>query len=219
MGKQTSKRRQPRVGGVLNLVGFLCVNLGTKLRHRIQLIDRRLRSPLRSEFDFADVTPREWEIIRAVGQNTMTAPERLVALIRSIDYLQSNNIDGDIVECGVFRGGSVMAAAHRLNDLDDTNRDVYLYDTFEGMPAPGVEDTDLHGQSATEPFAAKRISDTSSTWARATLEDVQANVFSTGYPRIDSTSSRALLWTLPRVLPDRAALAAAGHGLVRVHPA
>ena len=99
---------------------------------------------------------REWEIIRAVGVKTMTSPERLVALMPAVEYLEDNGIDGDIVECGVFRGGSVMAASLRLMDLRGTDRDLYLYDTFEGMPAPGAEDIDLHGQPAAEPFTQLR---------------------------------------------------------------
>ncbi len=140
----------------------------TRLKNMARRLDRRLRSPQRSQFELADVTEPEWKIIRAVGDRTMTTPERLIS----------------------FRGGSVMAASLRLMDLGSTDRDPYLYDTFEGMPTPGAEDIDVHGQSAAEPFSQLQLSETSSNWARAALDEVRENVFGTGYPRDRFHSSR-----------------------------
>ena len=46
----------------------------------------------------------------------------------------ANNIDGDIAECGVFRGGSAFLLA------SVTDKELHVYDSFEGVPIPGVED-------------------------------------------------------------------------------
>lgn len=179
----------------------------TRLTNVARRIDRRLRPPQRGPFELADVTEPEWRIIRAVGDRTMTSPERLISLMRTVEYLEGNGIDGDIVECGVFRGGSVMAASLRLMDLGATDRDLYLYDTFEGMPTPGAEDIDVHGQSAAEPFTQLQLSETSSNWARAALDEVQENVFGTGYPRHRFHFVQGMVEdTLPKVLPERIAL-------------
>lgn len=183
------------------------MNVRARLKSPIHRIRRRLGDVSRKFEDLADVTEREWEIIRTVGTRTLTSPERLVALVRAVEYLSDNKIDGDMVECGVFRGGSVMAAALRLADLGDTDRDFYLYDTFEGMPAPGADDTDMHGQSALDVFTQLRISETSSNWARATLDEVQRNVHGTGYPRERFHFVKGMVEdTLPAVRPDRVAL-------------
>ena len=177
------------------------------LRNLARRINRRLRYPLRDDYEFDDVTPREWEIMRAIGPRTMTSPERVVALMRAVEHLHRSGVAGDIVECGVYRGGSIMAAAMRLMDFDSVERNLYLYDTFEGMPAPGAEDTDLHGQPAVEHFAPLRISDTSSDWARAGLDEVQANVFGTGYPKERFQFVRGMVEeTIPGVVPERIAL-------------
>lgn len=37
------------------------------------------------------------------------------------------------MECGVWRGGSMMAAARVLQAVGDTIRDRYLFDTFTGL--------------------------------------------------------------------------------------
>src|SRR5882672_350035 len=63
---------------------------------------------------------------------TMTSMERVVALCQSIAYLEKHDVPGDIVECGVWKGGSIMAAALALLGLDSTQRQLWLYDTFAG---------------------------------------------------------------------------------------
>ena len=87
----------------------------------------------------ADFGPEEVAIIRAVQPFTMTSPERIFALIQGIRYLQKRAIAGSIVECGVWKGGSMAASARALLEMNDVSRDLYLFDTFEGMTDPSFE--------------------------------------------------------------------------------
>src|SRR5689334_12191616 len=89
-------------------------------------------------------------VIRAVRPWTMTSREKLFALIVAVRYLVDHAIDGDIVECGVWRGGSMQAIARVLAARGDTSRELHLFDTFEGMPPPGAEDVKHGGPSAAE---------------------------------------------------------------------
>ena len=73
-------------------------------------------------------------IWRQVKSYTMTSVERVVALCQSIAYLENHQVPGAIVECGVLKGGGTMAAALALLALESTQREIYLYDTFTGMP-------------------------------------------------------------------------------------
>ena len=129
--------------------------------------------------DFDEPTKR---IFNAVNPYTMTSPERVAALIEAVRYIVANNIPGDIVECGVWRGGSSMAAALALKELGDESRELYLYDTYEGMIAPTEEDIDVAGQRADRKFTQSQISDDSSEWCRSPIDDVRSNLESTGYP-------------------------------------
>jgi O-methyltransferase len=52
-----------------------------------------------------DFDPEAIEIIQAVQPYTMTSIERIFALIQAVKYIVQANIPGDIVECGVWRGG------------------------------------------------------------------------------------------------------------------
>ena len=68
---------------------------------------------------------------------TMTSIERMYGLYRAVRYVVDQDIPGDIVECGVWMGGSAMVAAMTLDLVGDTSRGLHLYDTFEGMtPLP-----------------------------------------------------------------------------------
>ena len=49
--------------------------------------------------------------VLAVQAYTMTSAERIVSLIRAVEYVVRHRIPGDIVECGVWKGGSMMAVA------------------------------------------------------------------------------------------------------------
>ena len=77
-----------------------------------------------------DFVEEEIEIIRSVVPYTMTSPERILALIHAVKYIVNNNIPGAMVECGVWRGGSMMAIAKTLLNLNHLTRQLYLFDTF-----------------------------------------------------------------------------------------
>lgn len=114
---------------------------------------------------------------------SMTSWQRLYSLYSATKYLVSANIPGDFVECGVWRGGSMMMAALTLVALGQTDRRLFLFDTFEGLPKPDEKfDVDVWGNSGLEAWEPHRKSDTSSDWAYASLEEVRANMESTGYP-------------------------------------
>src|SRR3954469_19445102 len=80
------------------------------------------------------------EIVRAVRPWTMTGADKVYALIQAVRYVTRHRIPGDVVECGVWRGGSMQAAARTLLAVNDTSRGLHLFDTFDGMPAPSERD-------------------------------------------------------------------------------
>jgi O-methyltransferase len=131
----------------------------------------------------ADFRPHEIEIIEAVGPYTLTIsyPERIVALIRAVEYIVQADIKGDFVECGVWKGGSMMAVALTLLRLGKTDRMLYLYDTFEGMARPSAVDVSFRGGSAITTFERLKRTDDTSNWTYAPLDEVKKNMAATGY--------------------------------------
>ena len=91
------------------------------------------------------------ETFPKIKDHTITAmggAEPTWALYKSIQYIVKNDIPGDIVECGVWNGGSILLAAMALIHFGDTSRRLYLYDTFNGMPRPDDIDKRWDGISA-----------------------------------------------------------------------
>jgi O-methyltransferase len=130
-----------------------------------------------------DLVGKSLEICKAVESYTMTSPERVNALIDAVQYVIANNIDGAIVECGVWKGGSSMATMMTLNHLGNQERELYLYDTFAGMSAPTDNDISVAGEVAQEQFDTTKISADASDWCLSSLEEVKQNVLTTGYPQ------------------------------------
>jgi O-methyltransferase len=163
------------------------------------------RTADREEQALADLSSADREIIAHVAPYTMTSLERRASLLGAVDHLVRHRIAGDIVECGVWRGGSMMAIALALMARGDTTRDLYLYDTFEGMSEPTEADRDPSGESAGARLARSERDD--AVWAVAGLDDVQANLASTGYPRERIHFVKGKVEeTIPTTLPSRIAM-------------
>jgi hypothetical protein len=137
---------------------------------------------------------------------TMTSWERLYALYKSVQYTVENKIPGDLVECGVWRGGSMKLVAHVLHSLGDTNRTLFLYDTFEGMtkPDPAV-DIDFSGNEAVNDW--REMQRRGVKWAYAPVEEVQEVIASSGYPIEKVKLVKGLVEnTIPATIPASIAL-------------
>lgn len=90
--------------------------------------------------------------------------QRLHAMELSLKSLDHQNIEGDIVECGVWRGGHIMLAR-----MISPQRICWLYDTFTGMTAPGPHDVKRSGNKT------PRDKMLSKTWTMASLDEVIDN--------------------------------------------
>ena len=144
-------------------------------------------------------------IIETVSPFSMTSPERLLALRDAVRHVCRHGIEGDIVECGVWRGGSMMAAALTMLECGGRRR-IHLFDTFEGMPPPAATDRDLTGVSAATLLAAEQR-ESGDTWAFSPLDQVRANLRSTGYPaELVRFVPGRVEETIPEAAPERIAV-------------
>lgn len=145
----------------------------------------------RGDVVLRDADAQTLAIIDRVRPYTVTTPERIFALCEAVRYVTRAGVPGSIVECGVWAGGSMMAVSIALQHLDDPSRDLYLFDTFEGMTEPTGRDIDVDGIPASTHFQrGPRSNDdrfwTSDgvrmRWAAAPRAEVQARLEATGYP-------------------------------------
>lgn len=137
----------------------------------------------------------------------MTSPERIYSLIEAVKYVETNQIPGAIVECGVWKGGSMMAVAETLKHLNNTSRELFLYDTFEGMSNPEEVDKTHAGQSASDLMKKDGDKEKNLVWAYSTLETVQTGMKSTRYPAEKIKYVKGKVEdTIPSTLPSTIAL-------------
>jgi O-methyltransferase len=155
-----------------------------------------------------DLEPEFLELYEACREHTMTSIERMYALYNATRYLLDNDLPGDMVECGVWRGGSVMLMALTLLRGGDTSRDLWLYDTFDGMTRPGPEDVQtMTGRAAADILNEHVRTEEDPFWGVSPRDRVEAAVRTTGYPveRFRFVEGDVMS-TLPASVPDTIAL-------------
>lgn len=155
--------------------------------------------------------PADRRIVAAALPYTMTGVARLQALVDGVRYVVARGIPGSFAECGVWRGGSVLAMILTLQELGE-ERDVHLYDTFEGMTEPTEHDTSPLDPPALETWLAARESG-DRPWEGLFgdevfgEESVRETLLATGYPaeRLHLVKG-PVEETLPEHAPGRLAL-------------
>lgn len=134
--------------------------------------------------DFVDSVPElsksDRLLIRAAEAYSMTSQPRLVANFKACEYVIANNVAGDYVECGVWKGGNGILAKQIFEKSGAVDRKVWLFDTFAGMTSPTNEDRETFtGQPAQIQFTDS-IRDGYVDWCYASLAEVKENFASEG---------------------------------------
>lgn len=135
------------------------------------------------------------DLVEFVAPYTMTGPERRQAMVDACRMVAK--VPGDIVECGVWRGGNIIIARMMRPD-----RVCWLYDTFTGMTQPG----EIDGEKATSRWSAS----INKGWCKRSLAHVKGVLEETGV--YDEDKLRFVVGPVedtlrvPENLPDRIAL-------------
>ena len=133
------------------------------------------------DLNYQDLTEGDFSIIEKVKPYTMTSIERIKTLLDSVEYINKYQIEGDFVECGAWRGGSVMAMLLKLISVQNATKRVWVFDTFMGMSEPSDIDRDLNNHFAID-LLDNSEKNSSDVWAYSTLEETSNNILSVGYP-------------------------------------
>lgn len=149
----------------------------------IKIVRQSILKKLQSNYSLINYSDIEGDVefialYNKVKDYTMVGIERCYALYSSVKYILQNNIEGDFVECGVWKGGSSMTVAYMLQQAKITDRKIYLYDTFAGMTKPGEND----GEFEKDEWEKMKQEDGINSWCYASYKEVEANMKSTGYP-------------------------------------
>ena len=99
---------------------------------------------------------------------TMCIPERIKELNEACEYVKDKEIPGALVECGVWKGGCSIIMGKALPD-----RELWMYDTFEGLTEPGEYDYKFNSNRED---TLKRWKEVDGRWCYAGLDEVRKNM-------------------------------------------
>jgi O-methyltransferase len=152
------------------------------------------------------------EALNACFKRSMQTKDSLYNLWEVGSYLHANQIEGDYVECGVWRGASMQLLARQIVEQKLNTRKMWLYDTFSGMTQPTQADKRIKdGRTAEElGWDATKLTKkvyVSGVPAFATLSDVKDGFSQMG---LDLQNLNFVvgdvLETIPRVIPEKISL-------------
>jgi hypothetical protein len=121
--------------------------------------------------------------IRNAGFNhSMIGRARIENLHRCLDVLRSEDVPGDLVECGVWRGGACIFMAGYLRAHRMRGRRVFVADSFAGLPPPTLpEDAGLNLSAAIYPELAISLATVRANFEVYGLLDDQVVAFAPGW--------------------------------------
>ena len=98
--------------------------------------------------DFVGLSDFEKKTLEIASKYSMTGFERMFFLIKALRQIQIDDVEGDFVECGVWRGGNLILFQKMIEKLNLNNRKIFAYDTFTGMSEPGKSDLNIDNEKA-----------------------------------------------------------------------
>lgn len=123
-----------------------------------------------------ELSVEEIDAIRDIKKNnlTMGSIEKLIDTALACKYILNKNIDGDFVECGVWRGGHSILAK-KILELNNSNKKVWMFDTFSGMTEPTEVDKKFSSKDKAIKKYTETLNNDFSRWCYSSIEEVKDN--------------------------------------------
>jgi len=142
----------------------------------IKIADQMGYSIINNNQKIAELSKKDNDYIDLVSKFSMTPKIRIYSLLQALRHLKMKKIDGDYVECGVWKGGNVLLFKKFLENEDFSQRNIYAFATFEGMTNPDENDFEINTNiSATKLLKNDKKKETN-IWGVCSLENVKKNI-------------------------------------------
>ena len=137
--------------------------------------------------------------------------EFFIFLEEALKYItnENNPIKGDIVECGVFKGANCRFICEYLKLINKEDKEIYLYDTFQGMPEANDIDTNTYSKKNYNTYLKKTTKDNKldNFYKYEKLDTVKNTLFSTNYNKKKINFIEGLVQnTIPKIVPNKICL-------------
>ena len=122
-----------------------------------------------------EATLKDNAILDTAARYSQTSRLRLWSLLQATQHIARTGVEGDIVECGVWKGGSLVLCGLMAKQLKLSCR-IWGFDTFAGMSMPTADDVPLGGSTAAyEKWQDRQKAGGITDWAYAPFEEVEQN--------------------------------------------
>ena len=139
-------------------------------------INRLGYSIINNNQNIVELTEKDKNLINLISNYSMTPKIRIYNLLQALRYLKNKKIPGDYVECGVWKGGNIMLLKKFLETEDEYHRNIYAYDTFEGMTNPDKNDFEIADNIFATKLLEKDKDKKTNVWGVCSLEEVKENI-------------------------------------------
>lgn len=139
----------------------------------MKILNYEIRKVNEKKKDIIEVNKYEKKLINKCLQYSMTNFERMWSLIQSFHHVRQEFLVGDFVECGVWKGGNIILLK-KLIEKFNFKKNIYGFDTFEGMVDPSFYDVNYNNKSAKKMFDEHKKKDIG--FALCSLDDVKRNI-------------------------------------------
>lgn len=126
-----------------------------------------------------ELSQNDIKLIDLISKYSMTPKIRIYNLIQALRHLEHNEVQGDYVECGVWKGGNLILFKKFLEKNNLISKKIYAYDTFEGMTTPSSYDYNLSTKESAENILKGDKDRKTNNWGICSLEDVKSNILKT----------------------------------------
>lgn len=172
------------------------------MKTHVKSILKRFGLTVKRDFQ-PDLEKEFFDLQKKIAPYTMTALESQIAMYRAVQYICSNDVEGDLVECGVWKGGASMLMSAVLKK-EGSDKTIWMYDTYEGLPEPTKDDVRFDGIPAMFKWNSQKR-EGGSDWAYASLEEVKSNMKAIGYGHMRYVKGK-VEDTIPEEIPEKISL-------------
>ena len=124
----------------------------------------------------AELSKKDYELINLIKNYSMTPKIRIYNLMQALKHLKIKKIEGDYVECGVWKGGNILLFKKFLESEDSRQRNIYAFDTFEGMTDPDKNDFEISTNNTAIKLLQKDKNKKTNVWGICNLDQVKKNI-------------------------------------------
>ena len=122
-----------------------------------------------------ELSDKQKHLISITNSISMTPQIRRYNLIQALEYITHYKLEGDLVECGVWKGGNLVIYKKFIEEKN-IKKNIYAFDTFEGMSGPDHNDYIINGGIKAQTILDKDIKKITNDWGVCSLEEVKFNI-------------------------------------------